>query len=163
MSADAQKLLRLLKKKGKKVCFAESCTGGMLAESLTAVPGASEVLDVSFITYSNDAKCRFLGVNKTTIDGYGAVSSQCVEEMALGALLRSKADIVLSISGIAGPDGGSDEKPVGTVYFGLAEKKKETIHDKVNFDPTVNTREDIRKKSVHYAIDLLIERLSRDE
>lgn len=94
-----------------KVTYAESCTGGLLAANLTRLPGSSAWFDMGFVTYSNEAKQQMLNVNPTTLAHYGAVSEEVVREMALGALIASKADYALSISGIAGPSGGSEENP----------------------------------------------------
>ena len=105
--------------KGMRIACAESCTGGMLAALLTEVAGSSNVFDRGFVTYSNDAKVDMLGVKQATLDAHGAVSEPIAREMALGALERSKAEIALSITGIAGP-GGSEFKPEGRVCFALA-------------------------------------------
>jgi nicotinamide-nucleotide amidase len=105
--------------KGMRIACAESCTGGMLAALLTEVAGSSDVFDRGFVTYSNDAKIDMLGVNQATLDAHGAVSEPIAREMALGALERSKAQIAVSITGIAGP-GGSEFKPEGRVCFALA-------------------------------------------
>jgi len=105
---------------GRKVAVAESCTGGLVAAAITEIPGSSAVLDRGFVTYSNDAKEGSLGVGEDILDAFGAVSIACVYAMAKGALERSKADVAVAISGIAGPDGGSEQKPVGTVVFARA-------------------------------------------
>jgi nicotinamide-nucleotide amidase len=105
---------------GRKIALAESCTGGLVAAAITEIPGSSAVLDRGFVTYSNEAKHDSLGVAEDILDAFGAVSIACVYAMAKGALERSKADIAVAISGIAGPDGGSDSKPVGTVVFARA-------------------------------------------
>src|SRR5690606_35963074 len=105
---------------GRKVVVAESCTGGLVAAALTEIPGSSAVLDRGFVTYSNDAKQESLGVAGDIIDAFGAVSIACVYAMAQGALERSKADVAVAISGVAGPDGGTEAKPVGTVVFARA-------------------------------------------
>ena len=102
---------------GRRIALAESCTGGLVAAALTEIPGSSAVLDRSYVTYSNVAKQECLGVSADIIDAFGAVSVACVYAMANGALARSNADVAVAISGIAGPDGGSEEKPVGTVVF----------------------------------------------
>ncbi len=105
---------------GRKVALAESCTGGLVAAALTEIPGSSAVLDRAFVTYSNEAKQEALGVAGDIIDAFGAVSVACVFAMARGALERSHADVAVAISGVAGPDGGSETKPVGTVVFARA-------------------------------------------
>lgn len=102
------------------VATAESCTGGLIISTLTEIPGSSSMVECGFVTYSNEAKTRMLGVSPATLDAYGAVSEQTALEMATGALANSRAGIALSVTGIAGPDGGSAEKPVGLVWFGLA-------------------------------------------
>lgn len=110
---------------GRKIVLAESCTGGLVAAALTEIPGSSAVLDRSFVTYSNEAKTECLGVSADIIDAFGAVSIACVYAMAKGALLHSKADVAVAISGIAGPDGGTESKPVGTVVFARAIRGEE--------------------------------------
>lgn len=105
---------------GRKVALAESCTGGLVAAALTEIPGSSAVLDRGFVTYSNQSKMESLGVPLDIIETFGAVSIACVWAMAKGALERSDADIAVAISGVAGPDGGSKLKPVGTVVFARA-------------------------------------------
>ena len=116
---DAATLLDLCRAKGVKIATAESCTGGMVGAWLTDVPGSSDVFERGFITYSNDAKREMLGVRQTTLDAYGAVSEKVAREMAMGGLERSHAQLVVSITGIAGP-GGSEHKPEGRVCFGIA-------------------------------------------
>lgn len=115
-------LVKKLREKGKTISFAESCTGGFISKRLTDVPGASEVFGFGFCTYANEAKMNLLGVKKETLETHGAVSSETAEEMAKGALRVSGADIAVSVTGIAGPGGGTNEKPVGLVYVGLATK-----------------------------------------
>ena len=105
---------------GRRIAVAESCTGGLVAAAITEIPGSSAVLDRGFVTYSNEAKHDSLGVADDILDAFGAVSVACVYAMAQGALERSKADVAVAISGIAGPDGGSPGKPVGTVVFARA-------------------------------------------
>ena len=110
---------------GRTVVLAESCTGGLVAAALTEIAGSSAVLDRSYVTYSNEAKMQMLGVPEDIIDAFGAVSVACVYAMAQGALERSEADVAVAISGIAGPDGGSEQKPVGTVVFARAVRGEE--------------------------------------
>lgn len=116
-------LVAKLRKKNKKISVAESCTSGWIAAMIGNVPGASYVFDESYVTYSNEAKMRILGVNKETLDLYGAVSHETAVEMANGVLAVSGADIGVAVTGIAGPDGGTEEKPVGLVYIGVATKR----------------------------------------
>ncbi len=110
---------------GRKIALAESCTGGLVAAALTEIPGSSAVLDRGFVTYSNEAKQESLGVSSDVIDAFGAVSIACVYAMAQGALAHSDADVAVAISGIAGPEGGSEYKPVGTVVFARALRDSE--------------------------------------
>ena len=116
----AAAVVNALRAAGQTVACAESLTGGMLASKLVDVPGASSVLGEAYVTYSNEAKMRLLGVSKDTLRQFGAVSAQCAREMAEGARLAAGADFALSTTGIAGPDGGTPEKPVGLVYVGVA-------------------------------------------
>ncbi|HYD25794.1 MAG TPA: CinA family protein [Croceibacterium sp.] len=116
----ARRVVEENKAAGRTVAVAESCTGGLVVAALTEIPGSSAVLDRGFVTYSNEAKRESLGVAGDIIDAFGAVSVACVYAMARGALERSKADVAVAISGIAGPDGGSEAKPVGTVVFARA-------------------------------------------
>lgn len=114
-----ERLVSLLKEKGYKISFAESCTAGLAASAIVSISGSSSIFDCSFVTYSNDSKIRILNVKKDTIDTFGVVSEEVAREMALGACRVSGADVGVGITGIAGPDGGSDEKPVGMVCFGF--------------------------------------------
>ncbi len=115
---------KLLTEKKKTVAFAESCTGGMIAMRTTSVPGSSVYFLEGAVTYSNEAKTRVLGVSRDTLEKHGAVSAETAEEMAAGMRKRSGADYAVSVTGIAGPDGGTEEKPVGTVYIGLANESE---------------------------------------
>lgn len=117
-----ERVLTQLRARRWKIATAESCTGGLIAASLTAIAGSSDVVDRGFVTYSNDAKTQMLGVAPGVIEAAGAVSEDVARAMAEGALARSRADIAVSVTGVAGPGGGSDEKPVGLVWFGLATK-----------------------------------------
>lgn len=124
MSLTFEKAVNLLKAKGLTVTFAESCTGGLLGKSITDVPGASAVFHGGAITYSNDIKIKVTGVSPDTIDKYTEVSFRCAEEMAAGAARLFGADIGISATGYAGPGGGTDENPVGTVYTGVYARGK---------------------------------------
>ena len=117
-------LVKQLNKKNLKISFAESCTGGLLASKITSISGASKVFGLSLVTYSNQAKISILKVNKSIIQKYGAVSSQCCEAMVKNLAKISKAQINVSITGIAGPNGGTKAKPVGLVYIGVKNKNK---------------------------------------
>ena len=117
-------IIKKLNKKKLKISFAESCTGGLLASKITSISGASKVFGLSLVTYSNQAKISVLKVNKSIIQKYGAVSSQCCEAMVKNLAKISKAQINVSITGIAGPNGGTKTKPVGLVYIGVKNKNK---------------------------------------
>ena len=117
-------LVKILTKKRLKIAFAESCTGGMLASEITSVSGASKVFGIGIVTYSNQAKITVLKVNKSIIQKYGAVSPQCCEAMVKNLSKISKAQINVSITGIAGPNGGTKKKPVGLVYIGIKKNNK---------------------------------------
>jgi nicotinamide-nucleotide amidase len=119
-SSMEETVVRLLREKNKRLATAESCTGGLIANRITDVPGASEVFVSGFVTYANEAKVSQLGVSPETLTAYGAVSEEVAKEMAEGALRAGSADIAVSVTGIAGPGGGSEEKPVGTAWIGLA-------------------------------------------
>lgn len=150
-----QALTTKLSQKGVKVTCAESCTGGLLAANLTRLPGSSDWFDVGFITYSNDAKKQLLDVKQETLRHYGAVSEEVAREMALGALIRCKSHYSLSITGIAGPDGGSEDKPVGLVWFGLASKQRIWAESR-RFN---GNRDQVRAQAVQFAIEFLASKL----
>lgn len=116
----ARTVLAACRARGIMLATAESCTGGLIAGALTDIAGSSDVVDRGFVTYSNAAKIEMLGVSPATLDAFGAVSRETALEMAAGALARSRAGITLSVTGVAGPGGGTPEKPVGLVWFGLA-------------------------------------------
>ena len=136
-----------------KLATAESCTGGMVCAALTSISGSSTVVEGGFITYSNEMKVSAIGVSEKTIETHGAVSSQTAEEMAKGAKSAASADIAVSITGIAGPTGGSEEKPVGLVYFGLA-TNTDVKTDKKIFS---GERDDIRTSATEHALKLILE------
>ena len=138
-----------------KIASAESCTGGMLASSLTDIAGSSDVFDRGFITYSNDAKIDMLDVKTTTLDAHGAVSEQVAREMAIGAVTHSNADIGISITGIAGP-GGSDHKPEGRVCFGIHFRN---ISKSQTIEFGALGRNGVRKAARDHALNLLISTL----
>ncbi|QZH74782.1 MAG: CinA family protein [Erythrobacter sp.] len=140
---------------GRKIVLAESCTGGLVAAALTEIPGSSEVLDRAFVTYSNAAKQADLGVPLDIIDAFGAVSIACAFEMAKGALQRSQADVAVAVSGIAGPGGGTDLKPVGTVVFARAIRGEEQPEaDERLF--AGESRAGVRRQAVLCALELLL-------
>lgn len=144
--------------KGYMIATAESCTGGMVAAAITDIAGSSAVFDRGFITYSNDAKIRMLGVRAATLKDHGAVSEQVAIEMANGALSRSDADVAIAVTGIAGP-GGSEFKPEGRVCFGLAQDQAETYAITLEFGAI--GRADVRAAAVQQALSMLILAASR--
>ena len=146
-------LVRLLTKKKLKLSVAESCTGGMLASSITSISGASKVFNLGLVTYSNQAKIRILKVNKNIIKNYGAVSHQCCLAMVNNLSKISKANINVSLTGIAGPKGGTKQKPVGLVYIGVKKDKKIQII-KCLFKS--KKRSSIQKATVKKALDLVL-------
>ncbi len=144
-------VVRLLKKHELTVTTAESCTGGMIASKIVNVAGASDVFNEGFITYSNKAKRKILDVSKNTLKKYGAVSEQTVKEMALGGVFAADSDACVAVSGIAGPDGGTDEKPVGLVYIGCCLRNDVTVKE-CHFN---GTRFEVREQAANTALDLL--------
>ena len=146
-------LIKLLTKKKLKISFAESCTGGLLASSITSIDGASKVFNLGFITYSNQAKIKVLKVNKNIIKKYGAVSHECCLEMVKNLSKISKSNINISITGIAVPKGGTKQKPVGLVYIGFKKGNKTQIN-KCLFKS--KNRSSIQKATVKKALDLVL-------
>ena len=146
-------LVKKLIKKNLKISFAESCTGGLLASSITSINGASKIFNLGLITYSNQAKIKFLKVNKNIIKKYGAVSHECCLAMVNNLSKISKANINVSITGIAGPNGGTKQKPVGLAYIGIKRGSKTQIN-KCFFKN--KTRSSIQKATVKKALKLVI-------
>ena len=146
-----QVVVRLLLEQGKKLSIAESCTGGRIANRITDIPGASDIFTHGFVTYSNQAKEQLLGVNQITLSTHGAVSKEVAIAMAEGALARSRADIAVSVTGIAGPTGGSEYKPVGTVWIGLATPSHRMAINKLH----PQGREFFKQASSQQALDLI--------
>ena len=146
-------LIRLLTKKKLKISFAESCTGGQLASTITSISGASKVFTLGLVTYSNQAKIKVLKVNKSIIKKYGAVSYECCYAMANNLSKISKANINVSITGIAGPKGGTKQKPVGLVYIGVKKSNKTEVN-KYLFKS--KKRSSIQKATVKKALNLVL-------
>ncbi|MEQ1724323.1 MAG: CinA family protein [Sphingopyxis sp.] len=143
---------------GRTIALAESCTGGMVAAALTDIAGSSAVFSAGFVTYSNEAKHNLLGVSREIIDTFGAVSIACAWAMAAGALERSGADIAVAVSGIAGPSGGSPQKPVGTVVFSRVlrgQSFEQAFGEQHHFDPSLS-RAEIRAQATLFALELLL-------
>ncbi|MFL4557506.1 nicotinamide-nucleotide amidase [Yersinia kristensenii] len=145
---------RKLKARGAWVTCAESCTGGWVAKALTDIAGSSAYFDRGFVTYSNAAKHDLLGVKESTLTQYGAVSEAVVQEMAQGALHAASADFSVSISGIAGPDGGTAEKPVGTVWFAFATRDGQLSATKQLF---LGDRDEVRLQAAVFALQTLLD------
>ena len=151
----ARRVVKENREAGRTIALAESCTGGLVAAALTEIPGSSAVLDRGFVTYSNEAKVQALGVSPEVLEAFGAVSVACVYEMAKGALEHSDADIAVAISGIAGPDGGTEIKPVGTVVFARAVRGEEDLTaESKEFSET--TRAGVRRQATLVALELLL-------
>ena len=151
----AAQVIELNRVAGRMVAVAESCTGGLVAAALTEVAGSSAVLDRSYVTYSNSAKQQMLGVSADIIETFGAVSIATAWAMAQGALLRSDADVAVAITGIAGPEGGSASKPVGTVVFARALRgSDEIMTDQIVFEDT--GRSGVRLQAALMALELLL-------
>lgn len=138
-----EEVVQLLADKRMKISAAESCTGGLFAALITNVAGASSVIDESYVTYANEAKMKILGVRAETLEQYGAVSEQTAYEMCTGLYERTDSDVTVSITGIAGPDGGSIEKPVGLVWAGVCIQGKTEVF-RMQHD---GTREEVREKT----------------
>ncbi|WP_333822569.1 CinA family protein [Pinisolibacter sp.] len=153
----ATRIVERAKARRVMIATAESCTGGLLSGVVTAVPGSSDVLDRGFVTYSNEAKVEMLGVDAAAIDGHGAVSAEVAGEMARGALVRSRADLAVSVTGIAGPGGGTATKPVGLVHFGLARRPNGVVTVERRFGDL--GRDAVRMASLDQALALVEEAL----
>jgi PncC family amidohydrolase len=151
-----EKLVKLLIEKGYTISFAESCTGGKMAAAIVDVADASKVLGVSFVTYSNEAKMKYLKVSEETLNKYGAVSLQTAREMAEGVAKEGNADVGVGITGIAGPTGGTTEKPVGTVCFGYC-MNGHTEVENISFGNL--GRNNVRDASVEHVLNYLLDNL----
>jgi nicotinamide-nucleotide amidase len=155
----ATTLIKLCIERKLTITTAESCTGGLVAGALTEVAGSSAVLDRGFVTYSNNAKQQMLGVPAETLKDYGAVSRQTADAMAQGALEKAKVDLAVSITGIAGPGGGSPDKPVGLVHFAAVSRDGTTLHAAMRYGDI--GRSAVRHKSVLQALRMLQELASQ--
>lgn len=155
IEAAARALIADLSARGLMVATAESCTGGLIAGSLTEISGSSAVVDRGFVTYSNDAKMAMLAVDPATLDAHGAVSRQTAIEMARGAIAHSKADLAVAVTGIAGPGGGSTEKPVGLVHLAASNRDGSILHREMRYGDV--GRNGVRLATVRTALDMLKE------
>ena len=149
VEALTRQLAERLLQRGQRICSAESCTGGLIAKTFTDLAGSSVWFDRGFVTYSNQSKIDMLGVSAQTLQQHGAVSAQVAAEMAQGALRHSEAQVSIAVTGIAGPGGGSEQKPVGTVWFGFA-FDGEVVTEKRIFD---GDRAAVRNSSLRFAIE----------
>ena len=150
------RLFDALKKKKQRICTAESCTAGLISAAITELPGSSRVFERGYVTYSNESKIELLTVPTFYVEDYGAVSMEVAVAMAEGALLMSKADLSLAVTGIAGPDGGTEDKPVGTVYIASAYKNEETLYERLVFS---GDRHAVRMQTVLAALNIASDRL----
>ncbi len=155
LRAAATAVLETCRARGLKVATAESCTGGLVAGALTEIAGSSDVVDRGFVTYSNEAKQQMLAVAPETLMKHGAVSRETAEAMARGAISHSNADLAVAITGIAGPGGGSADKPVGLVHFAAASRTGAPTHREMHYGDI--GRSDVRHKSVQQALAMLKE------
>lgn len=151
MTIQAKNLVELLKASGKTCATAESCTGGMIGSLITAIPGSSDVYLGGVVSYANLVKENVLGVSNNTLESFGAVSGECAREMALGVKKITNADIAVSVTGIAGPGGATDDKPVGLVWFGLA------TNDTVRVEKAIfaGSRDEVRKSAAMHALGMI--------
>lgn len=154
---EAIAVLEACRKAGLMIATAESCTGGLIAGSLTDIAGSSDVVDRGFVTYSNEAKNEMIGVPMDLIGQVGAVSKEVAIAMAEGALEHSRAGVSVAVTGVAGPGGGSDEKPVGLVHIASARKGHPTLHRECRFGP--KSRAEIRHETVLAALELVLTNL----
>jgi nicotinamide-nucleotide amidase len=152
----AERAGRRLLATGHRLATAESCTGGWISKAVTDVPDSSHWFECGYVVYSNAAKLRDLGVSEETLQKHGAVSESAVRQMAAGALRVSGAHIAVSVSGIAGPNGGTPDKPVGTVWFGLAVRRAQGIEVVAKKEQFPGDRESVRRRTVEYALQLVL-------
>ena len=160
----AENVVQLLKERGLILSTAESCTGGLISAEITAVSGSSDVFGFGFVTYANEAKMKLLGVKEETLASVGAVSEETAKQMADGARRASGADIAVSVTGIAGPTGGTPEKPVGTVYIGFSSAEKtyaaRYLFGGREFPDAKDGREAIRCETALNALDMIIKEIT---
>ena len=150
----AEKIVRDFSADGLMVSTAESCTGGLIAGALTEIPGSSAVVDRGFVTYTNTAKMEMLGVQKQTLARFGAVSEETARQMVHGALFRSRAAFAVAVTGIAGPGGGSPEKPVGLVHLAVKSRQGKLLHHRMLYGDI--GRDKVRLATVKTALEMLL-------
>jgi len=155
LEARSALVLKAARAKNLRLATVESCTGGLVVAALTAIAGASDVVEGGFVTYANSAKMSAVGVSEFLLTHYGAVSAEVASAMAEGGLRQSKADMVISVTGIAGPGGGTPAKPVGLVHFAIASHTQPTLNRVAHFDGLDRTN--IRQAAVLFALDFLLD------
>ena len=158
MQTIEEQVFQLLKQHSLTLSTAESATGGMIASMLINVPGISEFFQEGYVTYSNDAKVKMIGVDRNLIDTYGVVSAEVAKNMAISAARTAKTDAALSVTGVAGPDGGTDDCPVGTVYIGCFLKGQTVVEHHI-FD---GNRKEVREAAAKRALELLTEQIKKE-
>ncbi len=151
--SQAEAIVRAFTSAGLMISTAESCTGGLIAGALTEIPGSSAVVDRGFVTYTNTAKMEMLGVQETTLARYGAVSEETARQMVHGALFRSRADIAIAVTGVAGPGGGSAEKPVGLVHLAAKSRTSGLVHQRMLYGDI--GRDQVRLATVRTALEMI--------
>lgn len=156
LQRQAETVLAACRARGWRLATAESCTGGLIAGALTAIAGSSDVFERGFVTYSNDAKRELVGVPEESLRAHGAVSAAVARAMAEGAIARSAADLAVAVTGVAGPGGGSPEKPVGLVHLATARRGAETRHREMRYGEI--GRGPIRAAAIAAALEMLLER-----
>lgn len=155
MENNAEKLIKMLIEKGLTITTAESCTGGMISSALVDISGASSVLNECHVTYANEAKMKYLDVKKETLDNYGAVSMQTVDEMVKGAAKLANSNVAIAVSGLAGPGGGTKEKPVGLVYIGCYVDGEVVVKENIFSGNRYEIRSMTTKKAIELACEML--------
>ncbi|MBB3591338.1 nicotinamide-nucleotide amidase [Rhizobium sp. BK529] len=154
ITATAESIIRDFTAAGLMVSTAESCTGGLIAGALTEISGSSAVVDCGFVTYTNTAKMQMLGVQEETLARFGAVSEETARQMVHGALFRSRADLAVAVTGIAGPGGGSTDKPVGLVHLAAKSRSGKLVHSKMHYGDIGRT--EVRLATIRTALQMLI-------
>ncbi len=158
MKKELEEIVNILKNKNETITMAESCTGGRVAAAFTSIAGVSSVFDGAVVTYANEIKEEWLGVSREILSEHGAVSKECVDQMLSGAIKMSHANHSIAISGVAGPDGGTPDKPVGTVYIGVLVNGVKTIQ-KYHFE---GDREDIQDSATKKSIELFLKKIKKN-
>lgn len=153
-----KRIASILRKNSWQLASAESCTGGLLSSRMTDLSGSSEFIKANFVTYSNDAKAEYLGVDEKTLQQYGSVSAQTANEMVCGLMKKTGCDVAIATTGIAGPTGGTDEKPIGTIFVGVKIKEK-TFVERFNLNPKYS-RTRMKRKFTKQALEFLLEKLT---